>query len=108
MNLVDNSTYMVQDMEVYQTCHVFEYLQSMSSSPWTKSPTVCKTIDILFRCTYVRGSTILITRFATASWISASLKMHNGEHEGRLQSLRRRLDATSDQAAVEAWKGGKY
>lgn len=67
-----------------------------------------KIVDLLFRCTYVEGSTTLITRCGLLSWISSRLTMPNSSHVpgNRLRTLARRACETSDKNRVNDWSDG--
>ena len=95
-------------MEIYRKCNIFERLLSFSASPSLPEPCFQKTLDLLFRCTYVKGSSTLITRCSLMSWISSRLvspaiKDMSGE---RLKFLASRAYETSDQEHVDDWTNG--
>jgi len=94
-----------KDFDIYRRCNIFERLLSFSASP--SSPRVCsqKIVDLLFRCTYVDGSTTLITRCGLLSWLSTCLttqKTSDVMGDG-LRSLSTRVYETSDQDRVNEW-----
>lgn len=95
-------------MEIYRKCHIFERLLSFSASPSMPEPCFHKILDLLFRCTYVKGSSTLMTRCSLMSWVSSRLASHTikdmpGE---RLKSLALRAYETSDQERVDDWAHG--
>ena len=95
-------------MELYRKCHIFERLLSFSASPSLPEPCFQKILDLLFRCTYVQGSSTLITRCGLMSWISCRLASHaikdmTGE---RLRILALQAYETSDQKRVDNWGNG--
>lgn len=96
------------DMDIYRRCHIFERLLSFSASPSLPESYFQKILDLLFRCTYVNGSSTLITRCGLMSWISSRIALHaisdlTGE---RLESLASRAIETSDQERVDIWTNG--
>ena len=95
-------------MNIYRKCHVFERLLSFSASPSLPKSCFEKILDLLFRCTYVDGSSTLITRCGLMSWISCRLASHatddmTGERLGMLAS---RVYETSDDGRIDEWANG--
>ena len=92
-------------MDIYRKCHVFERLLSLSASPSLPEPCFQKILEILFRCTYVKGSSTLITRCGLISWISSRLASHaiNDMTGERLRMLASRAYETSDQERIDEW-----
>lgn len=95
-------------MDSYRKCHIFERLMSCSASPSLPEPCFQKTLDLLFRCTYVEGSSTLITRCGLISWIASCLAMHsdNDLTGERLRLLASRAYETSDQERIDDWAKG--
>ena len=97
-----------QDMEIYRRCNVFERLLSLCACP--SFPETCseRVLDLLFRCTFVEGSTTLITRCAVISWIVSRLTQKESSESGkaRLKALASRLYETCDQSYVNDWSNG--
>ena len=95
-------------MEIYRKCHIFERLLSFSASPSLPEPCFQKILDLLFRCTCVKGSSTLITRCGLMSWIFSRLASHaiNDMTGERLKGLASRAYETSDQARVDDWTNG--
>ena len=62
-------------------------------------------MDLLFRCTYVEGSSTLITHCGLMRWIATrlTLKTSDGQMKRRLRGLASRLYETSDQARINGW-----
>ena len=92
-------------MDCYRKCHVFERVLSFSASPSLPEPCFQKILGLLFRCTYVKGSSTLITRCGLLSWISSRIASHaiddmTGE---RLRMLTSRAYETSDQERIDEW-----
>ena len=92
-------------MRLYTNNKVFEWLLSMSAAPMLSDGRTQKIVSILLRCTYVDGSTTLITRYGLLAWIM-------GQWEGtkvkrkRLALLARTAWETCDQGHVGAWNDG--
>lgn len=95
-------------MEIYRKCHIFERLLSFSASLSLPESCFQKTLNLLFRCTYVNGSSTLITRCGLMSWISSRLASHaiNDMTGERLETLALRAYETSDQDRVDDWTNG--
>ncbi len=95
-------------MDIYRKCHIFERLLSFSASPSLPEPCFQKILYLLFRCTYVRGSSTLITRCGLMSWIASRLaSQHINDATGeRLKSLAVRAYETSDEERVDDWANG--
>lgn len=95
-------------MNIYRKCHIIERLLSFAASPSVPEACFQKILDLIFRCTYVKGSSTLITRCGLLSWISSRLASHaNNDTTGeRLKSLGSRLYETSDQERVDDWANG--
>ena len=62
-------------------------------------------MTILLRCTYVGGSTTLITRFGLKNWIESCIKTSKSKDipEDELVSLATRADETSDEDYIRSW-----
>ena len=95
-------------MDIYRKCHIFERLLSFSASPSLPESCFQKILDLLFRCTYVKGSSTLVTRCGLMSWISSRLvSCATDDMIGvRLRSLASRIYETSDQGRVDDWANG--
>lgn len=94
-------------MEIYRRSDILERLLSMSA---TSLPGSCKQklLSLLFRCTFVGGSTTLITRCGLLSWVQSQIKSHHStppEHVS-LRKLALRTYETSDQEHVKQWSNG--
>ena len=65
-------------------------------------------MDLLFRCTYVEGSSTLITHCGLIRWIASrlTLKPNEASMKRRLRVLALRLHETSDQQRIEEWSIG--
>ena len=92
-------------MELYRRCNVFEHLLCMADSPAVLEITQ-KVVDVLFRCTYINGSTTLVTRYGLLSWLGFRLIEHKGKLKDRLTLLSRRLQQTCDDERVKVWSDG--
>ena len=95
-------------MEIYRRCNVLEWLLSLCATP--SFPETCseRVLDLLFRCTYVGGTTTLITRCAAVSWIMCRLTQNDTSERAnaRLRALASRLYETCDQGYVNDWSNG--
>ena len=97
-------------MEIYRKCHIFERLLSFSASPSLPESCLGKILDLLFRCTYVKGGSTLFTRCSLMSWISSRLASHavDDKIRERLKYLAWRAYETSDQERVDDWTNGTF
>lgn len=97
-----------QDMEIYRHCNVFERLLSLCASPSFPETCSIRVLELLFRCTYIEGSTTLITRCAVVSWIVSRLTQKGTSEWGtaRLRALAWRLYETCDRGYVNDWSNG--
>lgn len=96
-----------QDFEVYRGCRIIERLLSLSASPSLPEPCQQKIVALLFRCTYVEGSSTLITRCGLIGWIASRLTLDADETtKNRLRLLASRVYQTSDQERIIRWSHG--
>ncbi len=67
-------------------------------------------MQLLFRCTYVGGSTTLITRCGLLSWIFSRIVQIKADVYGLdiLRGLALRAYETSDQERVNEWSKGIF
>ncbi len=95
----------MQDMEIYRRCHILERLLSMTASPSLPEKCSERVMQLLFRCTYVGGSTTLITRCGLLSWIDSrlTLKRANVNEPDVLRLLASRVYETTDKERVDNW-----
>lgn len=92
-------------MELYRRCRILERLFSITESSFL--PQICleKIIELLCRCTYVGGSSTLITRYGLLSWICSQIKTGLRDHS-ILRQLAWRAYDTCDKERVDCWAGG--
>ena len=95
-------------MGIYRRSNILERLLSLSASPTIPDASFQKVVDLLMRCTYVDGSTTLITRCSLVAWIASSFTCKEGQIRGRLKDLATRVYATSDQARIDKWSDGDF
>lgn len=69
-----------------------------------------KLMRLLFRCTFVGGSTTLITRCGLLSWICSRIALRNAnEYDSDiLKLLASRAHKTSDHDRVKEWSKGAF
>ena len=79
-----------------------------AASPSFPNANLERIIALLFRCTYVEGSTTLITRCAVLGWISTwlEIKAGNVQEAGKLNALAAMLHDSSDKQYIKQWSGG--
>lgn len=94
-------------MEIYRRCHILERLLSMLASSSVPKIHFEKTIDLLFRCTFVGGSTTLITRCGVLNWINLLVKAGKPitSNVQALKQLALRVYDTSDKNRIDDWSG---
>lgn len=92
-------------MESYRRCNVFERALSLSASPSLPENCSEKIVELFYRCTFVGGSTTLITRCGLLSWIQARLAVETAQQE-MLKALASRIYDTCDVDRVSEWSGG--
>ena len=93
-------------METYRACNVFERVLAATSSP--RLPAICfdKVVDLIFRCTYVDGSSTLVTRCGVNAWMTNCMLSTQAKRSGfveKLQLLRQHIEVTSKRSTVEHW-----
>lgn len=89
------------DMAIYRKRRVFEKLFSLYSSPYIGSGLQQKILKVLFRGTAIAGgSTTLITRFSTMTWLQAQVALGGGIS---LEALMVQLLESCDEHRVSVW-----
>lgn len=89
------------DMSVYRKRKVFEKLFSTYNSPYLDAGLRDKILRILFKATTIEGgSTTLITRFSTMTWLQAQVALGGGMP---LKVLMERILESGDQKRVKSW-----
>jgi nucleolar pre-ribosomal-associated protein 1 len=65
-------------------------------------------VGLLYRCTYVGGSSTLITRCGLLSWIDSRVHASNTSASdiAALRHLASRVYDTSEKSRVDEWSGG--
>ena len=92
-------------MDLYRRCNVFERLMSFSSSRLVSRHCEDKVMELLYRCTFVDGSTTLVTRCAILGWIEAC-KADSRMNPRFLEALALRVIATADKGRLHEWTNG--
>ena len=96
------------DMSIYWRCNILERLLTLTWSPSLPESCFEKIVDLLFRCTYVDGSTTLITRCGLIGWIASCLTRKAGRSRDRMLLLAKRAHKTCDQGKIDAWSDGSF
>ena len=91
------------DMEIYRRCHILERFLALAASQELPARCFEKVVNLLFRCTYVEGSTTLITRCGLMSWLAIRMAQDDCLLRSKLKALSRRAYESSDQARVNEW-----
>jgi nucleolar pre-ribosomal-associated protein 1 len=93
------------DMAIYRKRRVFEKFLSLYNNPFLAPGLRDKILRILFRATTIEGgSTTLITRFSTMTWLQAQVALGGGVP---LKVLVERILGSCDHGRVGKWsKGG--
>ena len=92
-------------MELYRRCNIFERLLSFAASPTIDSTLLEKVLHLFYRCSFVEGSSTLITRCGLLSWVQARL-MCEGPHQALCKILAQRVLETSDESRISEWSDG--
>ncbi|MCJ1280704.1 hypothetical protein MMC26_000021 [Xylographa opegraphella] len=94
-----------EDMELYRRGNIFERLLSFAASPTITSNTLEKIMHLFYRCSFVEGSSTLITRCGLISWVQARL-MHGDRHQAFCEILIQRIYETCDKNSMLVWSDG--
>ena len=94
-------------MDIYRRSSLFERLLALAATPSLPASCVEKILHLLYRCTYVDGSTTLITRFGLLRWVQSELALNkNAAQRSFLHSLVKRALDTCDREKLDEWSGG--
>lgn len=89
------------DMTICRKRRVFEKLFSLYSSPYTGTRLRQKILNILFRATTIAGgSTTLITRFSSMTWLQAQVALGEGVS---LEALMAQILESCDNGRISIW-----
>lgn len=89
------------DMAIFRKRRVFEKLFTLYNNPYLASGLREKILRILYRATTIEGgSTTLITRFSTMTWLQAQVALGGGVS---LKVLMDRVVESCDQRRVRGW-----
>ena len=92
------------DMAIYRKRRVIEKFFSLYNNPYLAPGLRDKILKILFRATAIAGgSTTLITRFSTMTWLQAQVALSEGVP---LQVLMERILESCDRTRVDKWSNG--
>jgi nucleolar pre-ribosomal-associated protein 1 len=92
------------DMALYRKRHVFEKLFSIYNSTYLAAGIRDKILRIMFRAISIEGgSTTLITRFSTMTWLQAQVALGGGMP---LKVLMETMLNSCDQKRVKSWSKG--
>ena len=97
-----------EDMALYWRSNTLERVLTLSWSPSLPEDCFHRIVDLCFRCTYVDGSTTLITRCGLMGWLSCCLAQKSSRFRDRLLLLAVRAHATCDQGKIDAWSDGGF
>lgn len=93
------------DMGIFRKRRVFEKLFSLYNSPYLGAGLQEKILQLLFRATTIEGgSTTLITRFSSMTWLEVQVALGGGTP---LTVLMQRIIDSSDKQRIEGWKKGE-
>ena len=96
------------DMALYWQCNILERILTLTWLPSLPQGCFHRIVEFGFRCTYVDGSTTLITRCGLMGWISCCLAQKTGQSRDRLLLLAVRAHETCDQGKIDAWSDGGF
>ncbi|KAB8297709.1 hypothetical protein EYC80_001516 [Monilinia laxa] len=93
------------DMGIFRKRRVFEKLLSLYNTPYLAQGLQEKVLKLLFRATTIEGgSTTLITRFSSMTWLEVQIALGGGTP---LKVLMQRIIDSSDNERIEGWKKGE-
>ncbi|ESZ90671.1 hypothetical protein SBOR_8951 [Sclerotinia borealis F-4128] len=93
------------DMGIFRKRRVFEKLFSLYNNPYLAHGLQEKILKLLFRATTIEGgSTTLITRFSSMTWLEVQVALGGGTP---LKVLLQRIVDSSDKQRIEGWKKGE-
>lgn len=93
------------DMGIFRKRRVFEKLFSLYNNPYIAQGLQEKILKLLFRATTIEGgSTTLITRFSSMTWVEVQVALGGGTP---LKVLMQRIIDSSDTQRIEGWKKGE-
>ena len=94
-------------METYRRCNVVERILSVATSRALPNYLSEKITQLCYRCTFVGGSTGLITRCGILGWIQSSMQLSSEirTQQVLLRSLAIQVYKTSDKGLANEWTG---
>ncbi|KAF7861611.1 uncharacterized protein EAF02_010565 [Botrytis sinoallii] len=93
------------DMGIFRKRRVFEKLFTLYNNPYLAQGLQEKILKLLFRATTIEGgSTTLITRFSSITWLEVQVALGGGTP---LKVLMQRIIDSSDKQRIEGWKKGE-
>ncbi|KAL8832293.1 MAG: hypothetical protein Q9191_000347 [Dirinaria sp. TL-2023a] len=96
-----------EDMHIYRRSSLLERLLALATTPSLLASSAEKILQLLYRCTYVDGSTTLITRCGLLSWVQSELALNrNAARRFFLLSLIERTLDTCDNERLNEWSRG--
>lgn len=91
-----------QDLEIYRRANVFERLLSLYNSPTLATSAKRKILHVIYRATQVGGSTTLVTRAATISWIQSQIAGLDN-NDLTIKALANAVHDTADHDRINKW-----
>ncbi|KAH8593447.1 ribosome 60S biogenesis N-terminal-domain-containing protein [Bisporella sp. PMI_857] len=89
------------DMSIFRKRRVFEKLFSLYNNPYLAPGLRDKILRILYKATTIEGgSTTLITRFSSVTWLQAQAALIDGT---TLKALLQKILESSDQKRIQGW-----
>ena len=94
-------------MDAYRRCNVIERILSLATSKALPNYLFEKITELCYRCTFVGGSTVLITRCCILGWIQSSMELYSDitTQQVLLRSLAIQVYRTCDKRRVNEWTG---
>ncbi|KAJ9230258.1 hypothetical protein DTO169E5_8493 [Paecilomyces variotii] len=90
------------DLEIYRRANVFERLLSLYNSPTLATSAKRKILHVIYRATQVGGSTTLVTRAATISWIQSQIAGLDN-NDLTIKALANAVHDTADHDRINKW-----
>lgn len=92
-------------MEIFRTRNMFERVLALYCTPFASNALRERIVRLVWRATFVEGSTTLITRSGVMGWLQAQIVMKN-RNAALLKRLLGRLYETCANDRVNEWSHG--
>lgn len=93
------------DMEIFRTRNMFERMLALYCAPFASNALKERIVRLVWRATFVEGSTTLITRSGVMGWLQAQMAIKD-KNAALLKRLSERLYETCAKDRVDEWSHG--